>query len=127
MTDHAINAALFVLPSDMEGLSLALLDAMGAGVCVLASDTPENCEVIGDDGFTFRRGDEKHLQQMMTMLIANADLRSEVGQRAKRRIQQEYLWEGVTQQLERLYLELVDSESMRASETTRAAVIGRAA
>ncbi|PYV80481.1 MAG: hypothetical protein DMG96_00530 [Acidobacteria bacterium] len=28
------NAAFFVLPSDLEGLSLALLDAMGAGVCV---------------------------------------------------------------------------------------------
>jgi len=27
------NAALFVLPSDLEGLSLALPDAMGAGVC----------------------------------------------------------------------------------------------
>jgi len=27
------NAPLFVLPSDLEGLSLALLDAMGAGVC----------------------------------------------------------------------------------------------
>jgi glycosyltransferase involved in cell wall biosynthesis len=46
------NAALFVLPSDIEGLSLALLDAMGAGVCVLTSDTPENCEAIGDGGFT---------------------------------------------------------------------------
>jgi glycosyltransferase involved in cell wall biosynthesis len=32
------NAMIFVLPSDLEGLSLALLDAMGAGVCVLTSD-----------------------------------------------------------------------------------------
>ena len=36
------NAAVFVLPSDLEGLSLALLDAMAAGVCVLTSDIPEN-------------------------------------------------------------------------------------
>ena len=40
------NAALFVLPSDLEGLSLALLDAMAAGVCVLTSDIPENSEVV---------------------------------------------------------------------------------
>jgi len=31
---------LFTLPSDLEGLSLALLDAMGAGVCTLTSDIP---------------------------------------------------------------------------------------
>jgi glycosyltransferase involved in cell wall biosynthesis len=34
------NAMLFVLPSDLEGLSLALLDAMGAGVCVLGQRYP---------------------------------------------------------------------------------------
>jgi len=32
------NAMILVLPSDLEGLSLALLDAMGAGLCVLTSD-----------------------------------------------------------------------------------------
>jgi hypothetical protein len=31
------NAMVFVLPSDLEGLSLALLDAMGAGLCVSAA------------------------------------------------------------------------------------------
>jgi glycosyltransferase involved in cell wall biosynthesis len=34
------NAMIFVLPSDLEGLSLALLDAMGASLCVLTSDVP---------------------------------------------------------------------------------------
>jgi glycosyltransferase involved in cell wall biosynthesis len=42
------NAVLLVLPSDLEGLLLALLDVMDAGVCVLASDVPENCDVIED-------------------------------------------------------------------------------
>ncbi|MGC1161078.1 MAG: glycosyltransferase family 4 protein, partial [Candidatus Sulfotelmatobacter sp.] len=51
------NAMMFVLPSDLEGLSLALLDAMGAGLCVLSSDVPENREAVEDAGFTFRRGD----------------------------------------------------------------------
>jgi glycosyltransferase involved in cell wall biosynthesis len=47
------NAMIFVLPSDLEGLSLALLDAMGAGLCVLTSDAPENREVVDGAGFTF--------------------------------------------------------------------------
>ena len=50
------NAMIFVLPSDMEGLSLALLDAMGAGLCVLTSDVPENREVVDGAGFTFQSG-----------------------------------------------------------------------
>jgi glycosyltransferase involved in cell wall biosynthesis len=45
------NAMIFVLPSDLEGLSLALLDAMGAGLCVLTSDVPENREVVDGAGF----------------------------------------------------------------------------
>ena len=53
------NAALFVLPSELEGLSLALLDAMASGVCVLTSDIPENNEVVEGAGFTFHRGDRR--------------------------------------------------------------------
>ena len=44
------NAMMFVLPSDLEGLSLALLDAMGAGLCVVTSDVPENREVVDGCG-----------------------------------------------------------------------------
>jgi glycosyltransferase involved in cell wall biosynthesis len=111
----------------MEGLSLPLLDAMGAGVGVLASDTPENCEVVGAAGFTFRRGDAKHLQQMITMLIADADLRSAVGKTAQQRIQQEYLWDDVTEQLEQIYVKLTAKKSTTIPTTVRASVGGRAA
>jgi glycosyltransferase involved in cell wall biosynthesis len=48
------NAMIFVLPSDMEGLSLALLEAMGTGLCVLASDIPENRELVEGAGFLFK-------------------------------------------------------------------------
>ena len=53
LTEVLTNAAIFVMPSDIEGMSLAVLEAMGAGVCVLASDIPENREVIGDAGICF--------------------------------------------------------------------------
>ena len=54
-----------VLPSDIEGLSLALLDAMGAGVCALTSDIAENCELVEGAGFTFKRGDVNDLERML--------------------------------------------------------------
>jgi glycosyltransferase involved in cell wall biosynthesis len=65
------NAMIFVLPSDLEGLSLALLDAMGAGLCVLTSDIPENREVVDGAGFSFQHGSATDLADRLRFLIAN--------------------------------------------------------
>jgi glycosyltransferase involved in cell wall biosynthesis len=97
------NAMVFVLPSDMEGLSLALLDAMGAGLCVLASDVPENREVVMDAGYTFRRGDAGDLAERLSFLIANPAVREAAGRAAKARILEHYLWPKVAEQVERAY------------------------
>jgi len=100
------NAMLFVLPSDMEGLSLALLDAMGAGVCVLASDVPENCEVVEDAGFTFRHGDRDDLERMLRLLISEPEIRQAAAGKARERVWEHYLWGRVAREIESQYLEL---------------------
>ena len=89
------NAMVFVLPSDLEGLSLALLDAMGAGVCVLTSDVPENREAVEEAGFTFRRGDVSDLADRLRFLIANPAVRQAAGAAAKRRIREQYQWSDI--------------------------------
>ena len=99
------NAMLFVLPSDLEGLSLALLDAMGAGLCVLSSDVPENREAIGDAGFTFRRGDVADLADRMRFLIANPSVREAAGLAAQRRIREHYQWQTIAGEIESVYLQ----------------------
>jgi glycosyltransferase involved in cell wall biosynthesis len=99
------HAALFVLPSDMEGLSLALLDAMGAGVCVLTSDIPENLEAVEGTGFTFRAGDEADLTRMLGLLLEQPALRQRMGLAAQKRAAERYLWQGVAEQVEGIYLE----------------------
>jgi glycosyltransferase involved in cell wall biosynthesis len=86
------NAMLFVLPSDMEGLSLALLEAMSAGLCTLVSDIPENRELVDGTGFTFKRGDVADLEHMLRFLIADREIREDAGRNAKRRIEDQYLW-----------------------------------
>ena len=101
------NAMLFVLPSDLEGLSLALLDAMGAGLCVLASDIPENREAVEAAGFTFRRGDIGDLAERLRFLIANPAVREAAGAAAKGRIHEEYQWSEVTKRVEQTYLEMM--------------------
>jgi glycosyltransferase involved in cell wall biosynthesis len=104
------NATLFVLPSDMEGLSLALLDAMGAGLCVVASDVAENREVVMDAGYTFRRGDVGDLADRLSFLIANPAVREAAGRAAKTRILEHYLWPGITEEIERAYFQVLGWE-----------------
>ncbi len=100
------NAMIFVLPSDLEGLSLALLDAMGAGLCVLTSDVPENREVVNGAGFTFERGNAGDLADRLQFLMANPAVREAAGKAARKRIEQEYQWQKIAEDIERAYFEL---------------------
>lgn len=104
------NAMIFVLPSDLEGLSLALLDAMGAGVCVLTSDVPENREVVDGVGFTFRRGDSADLAERLQFLIANPRVRESAGKAAQRRVGEHYLWDKIAADIEEVYLHVLGWE-----------------
>ena len=101
------NAALFVLPSDLEGMSLALLDAMGAGVCVLTSDIPENKELVAGVGFTFRAGERDDLEQMLDLVLTDPALRAEAATRARQRIADEYLWPGIARSIQKVYFDVL--------------------
>ena len=104
------NAMIFVLPSDMEGLSLALLDAMGAGLCVLTSDVPENREVVDGAGFTFQRGSSADLAERLRFLIANPVVREAAGKAARRRIEEQYQWQKIAADIEKAYFEVMGWE-----------------
>ena len=104
------NAMIFVLPSDMEGLSLALLDAMGAGLCVLTSDIPENREVVEGAGYLFKPGDADDLAERLRFLIANSTIREAAGRTARRRIEDEYQWPAIAAQIEKVYFHMLGRE-----------------
>jgi glycosyltransferase involved in cell wall biosynthesis len=108
------NAMVFVLPSDLEGLSLALLDAMGAGLCVLSSDVPENREVVDGAGFTFQRGDAGDLADRLRYLIANPAVREAAGRTAKKRIKDQYQWQRVAEDIEKAYFKVMGWERAKA-------------
>ncbi len=121
------NAALLVLPSDLEGLSLALLDAMGAGICVLTSDIPENREVIADAGFTFRSGNVLDLARMLGLLLSDPERRMLAGQRAQARVREKYLWPGIAEKISYLYAEITGRAGVQVEHSAhpRAAEISK--
>ncbi len=62
------NCLLYVLPSDVEGMPLSLLEALSYGKNCLVSDIPENLEVMGEYGSSFHKGDITDLRQKLVQL-----------------------------------------------------------
>lgn len=116
------NCMIFVLPSDLEGLSLALLDAMGAGVCVLTSDVPENREVVDGAGFIFERGNTADLADRLRYLIANPDIREVAGRTARQRIEEQYQWRNIATEIEKAYFEILGWRTSEAAKKPSARV-----
>jgi glycosyltransferase involved in cell wall biosynthesis len=101
------HAGLVVLPSSMEGLSIALLEAMSFGRAVLASDIPENVEVLEGIGTTFRSGDAASLGREMRRLLEAPAIRTERGDKGRARIEERYGWDRVVQETLKIYQNLL--------------------
>lgn len=65
------NAALFVLPSEAEGMPMCLLEAMAHDCPCLVSDIPENVEVLSGFGCTFETNNEDDLARMLKNCLVN--------------------------------------------------------
>jgi glycosyltransferase involved in cell wall biosynthesis len=68
------NCYVFVLPSYVEGQSLALLEAIGYGKAILVSDIPENTEVVRQNGFVFPVGNVAALRDTLQKLVDRPSL-----------------------------------------------------
>jgi glycosyltransferase involved in cell wall biosynthesis len=97
------HADVFVLPSELEGLSTGLLEAMAARRCIIASALPENLEALGDTGMTFPAGDIEELAKALRLVLADAPLRQHMGDEAVARVSQLYDWDRSTALLESIY------------------------
>jgi glycosyltransferase involved in cell wall biosynthesis len=97
------NAYLVVQPSTMEGLSIALLEALSYGRCVLVSDIPENLEVARDVAVPFQSRNVADLRDKLEDLIRNPDRVREYESRAREHIQRHYSWDTVAEQTEAVY------------------------
>jgi glycosyltransferase involved in cell wall biosynthesis len=100
------NAAVYVQPSEIEGLSIALLEAMSFGNCCLVSDIPENMEAIGNAGFSFHNKSVASLQNELIRLIELKELRESVRDAARSRVRNSYNWDRIADDFEEMYRSL---------------------
>lgn len=94
------RADILVRPSSTEGMSLAILEAMAAGVCVVASDIPENVELLrgGRLGRLFPVGDKRGLITALQAVLTDADLRRRLGT-AGQLVARDYSWDRAADKL----------------------------
>ena len=102
------NCYLYVLPSDLEGMPLSLLEAMSYGNCCVVSDIEECKSVITDtDGSqnaaVFRKSDVEDLTGKLRMLLDNDTLVQKYKDEAADYICEKYGWDKVVEKTVGVY------------------------
>ena len=97
------NSYVYVLPSDLEGMPLSLLEAMSYGNCCLTSDIKECTEVTGEKGISFRKGDVADLAAKLQYLCDDVDVTQKYKSEAADYICKKYSWDAVVEETLTLY------------------------
>jgi glycosyltransferase involved in cell wall biosynthesis len=101
------NSLIFVETSGVGGTHPALLEAMACRNCVVAHNTAENLETLGDAGFTYDgQMGALNLRQVLQRLLSDPGLVIQYRQRAFQRAQTCYNWETVTDSYERWFYQV---------------------
>lgn len=99
------NAYFYIQATEVGGTHPALVEAMGAGTCVLANDVPEHREVLMGAGIYYRGRND--LKEKMTMLMKNEALVKERGVAALKIVGEGFLWDKIVDDYEMLFLRLI--------------------
>ena len=111
------DAEMFVLSSDFEGLSNALLECMSMGIACISTKCEGSVDVIrhGENGLLADIGDEKALADAMCTLAGNPDLRKKIGQQAMEDMK-EFDKDVVCEDWERVILQCAAGQGYEAAE-----------
>lgn len=97
------NAYLYILPSDLEGMPLSLLEAMSYGNCCLTSDIAECTEVVEDRAIIFKKSNVEDLREKLQIVCDDESLVQRYKNEAADFICKKYSWDDVTWKTVRLY------------------------
>jgi glycosyltransferase involved in cell wall biosynthesis len=105
------SADIFVLPSHHEGLPVAILEAMGAGLPVVTTPVGAIPELViaQETGFLVPPGSAAELSAALVELIGNPELRMRLGKNARARIEQHFRVEVIAERFASMYRELASA------------------
>ncbi|NES67482.1 MAG: glycosyltransferase family 4 protein [Okeania sp. SIO2D1] len=109
------GADVFILPSLVEGLSLALLEAMSCGLACVATDAGADGEVLenGAGIILNTHNVTTQLQTLLPLFKDHPELTTLLGQKARRRVLERYTLSRNIAQLEMLYTEVLQERNLK--------------
>lgn len=108
---------VFVMTSLYEGLSNAIMEAMAAGLPVVATDVGGNSELVinGETGFLCKL-DARELAEKVNYLINNKEEARKMGEKGKKRIISEFSIEKMVRETENVYFMLLTRKLKKISK-----------
>lgn len=97
------NTYIFTLPSNLEGMANALLEAMSYDNCCLISDIPENTEVVGKKAVWFKKGNVEDLASKLQKLLDNPNLVEKYKKDSGDYVLKRYNWDYIVEQMIEIY------------------------
>jgi glycosyltransferase involved in cell wall biosynthesis len=97
------NAYVYVLPSDLEGMPLTLLEAMSFGNCCVVSSIKECTEVVDDKAVVFKQGDAEDLREKLQGLCDKPGEVEKMQAESTDFICNKYSWDDVVDRTLNLY------------------------
>ena len=105
------NAYLYVLPSNLEGMPLTLLEAMNYGCCCVTSDIGECVDVMNGCGISFPRGQADALRDTLQDLCDHPEKVEACRNLAQEVVRSKYTWHDITLQTQELYNTLLNNHA----------------
>jgi glycosyltransferase involved in cell wall biosynthesis len=103
------NAYLFVQPSESEGMSISLLEAMGYGLATVVSSIDANTQVVSDTGVVFENKQPNDLRDKLAYLLNQPDKVAVLGAKAQQRIADHFSWDAIAKQTIQTYQSVVSN------------------
>lgn len=97
------TSSIFVLPSESENFPVVLLEAMAAGMAIITTKGTGCAEVVGDAALLIEPRDPVALREALHKLVNSPGLCKELGQAARRRLENKFGWTAVAHQYISLY------------------------